>query len=89
MTTRAILILCSMIVLAMWTVTIGSIRTERQSLIDRSRSEARNLASAFAADVSDALDRVAASIDRPSKCATPRSPTSTPWLRRSRCCAEE
>ena len=61
-TTRAIVILCLIIVLAIWTVTAFSLRSERQSLIDRSRSEARNLASAFAADAGNALDRLAASM---------------------------
>ena len=48
--------------LAIWTVTAFSLRSERQSLIERSRSEARNLASAIAADAGNALDRVAASM---------------------------
>lgn len=60
--TRRIVVVCLIIVLAVWTVTVVSLRSERQSLIDRSRSEARNLASAFAADAGEALDRVAASM---------------------------
>jgi len=61
-TTRAIVALCLVIVLAMWAVTFVSLGSERQSLIDHSRSEARNLASAFAADAGEVLDRIAASM---------------------------
>ena len=61
-TTRAIVALCLVIVLAMWAVTVVSLGSERQSLINHSRSEARNLASAFAADAGEVLDRITASM---------------------------
>src|SRR5215831_5443814 len=53
----------AMILLAMWAMVIASIVTAREAAIDRTRSEGRNLAVAFADEVSHILGDVAGGME--------------------------
>src|SRR5262245_51800157 len=61
--TRDIIAVGTVIIMAMWVMAAASIITGRQAAMDRTRSEGRNLAIAFAGEVTQALDRVAGAMD--------------------------
>jgi len=61
--TRGIIIVGSLIILAMWAVVIASIFAARETAIERTRSEGRNLAIAFAAEVNHFLSGVAGGME--------------------------
>jgi PAS domain S-box-containing protein len=58
-----IIVIGVLVILAMWTVVITSIHTARDTAITHTRSEARNLAAAFANEVARNLDGIAASME--------------------------
>jgi len=61
--TRGIIIVGSLIILAMWAVVIASIFAARETAIERTRSEGRNLAIAFATEVNHFLSGVAGGME--------------------------
>ncbi|MBV8504482.1 MAG: PAS-domain containing protein [Alphaproteobacteria bacterium] len=58
-TTIEIVAVGSIVILAMWTTVAASITTAREAAMDRARSEGRNLAAAFADELTQILDGVA------------------------------
>jgi PAS domain S-box-containing protein len=62
-TTSGIIVVGVLVILAMWTVVITSIHTARDAATSHTRSEARNLAAAFADEVARNLDGIAASME--------------------------
>jgi hypothetical protein len=62
-TTIEIVVVGIIVILAMWTTVAASITTAREAAMDRTRSEGRNLAAAFADELTQILGGVAGAME--------------------------
>ena len=67
-TTIEIVVVGIIVILAMWTTVAASITTAREAAIDRTRSEGRNLAAAFADELTHILGGVASAMEIIAQC---------------------